>query len=481
VRWVVITIALGLAVVPACGGDDSSDARSTGGDGGGGAAGSGASGGSGGGLGGDASVGLEGALDAAGFTVQSGSFAVIDIADCCDEGKSCSGNNPTSPYGAFYIPRAPGQTVANPNEGSNGLSTAYRLSADEAVVYVGTTPPAAKYFGFTPYLMDKADATGVRKPVFASLSETLNNGVVLVDGSSPFSSPFALIATADAETESKVRSALVAAGVSASSINTLVFDPALAGFGIEEASDTFGVLFRVALFDDDTKGDAYLDALPGTLLRVTPKTSATPAPLPSPLPRTKNTSNTEAALGDALDELQAAVIAANAPTPKSLVITPGTPDPVTCIQNLSFCAGDNRDTIYPGTLPRILFAAPEDYYVVIGVNHTALNKTSYSSFSVYAIDHLVGVASVTSKTYAGSASDYLPNHPNVDDLYAWKVARDCGTDPHCLAIPDAGCPTGVGAGKFGTITFRAYLEPGTFTAPDPATLVQDRVIYFAAN
>jgi hypothetical protein len=49
---------------------------------------------------------------------------------------------------------------------------------------------------------------------------------------------------------------------------------------------------------------------------------------------------------------------------------------------------------------------------------------------------------------------------------------------HCLAIPDAGCPTGVGAGKPGTITFRTYLEPSTATAPDPSTLVIDRVIKF---
>jgi hypothetical protein len=159
-------------------------------------------------------------------------------------------------------------------------------------------------------------------------------------------------------------------------------------------------------------------------------------------------------------------------------VTEGTPDPDACIQNETSCAGDNRDTVYPAIVPRPLFADPDDFYVVLGVNHAATGKVAYSSFSVYAIEHLVGVAAVTSESYTGSAQVYLPSHPDAPKLYAWKIARQCGGEPYCLEIPDAGCPSGVVGDKFGTIAFRAYLEPGTHTAPDPSTLVIDRVVRF---
>ena len=477
------SLLLAAASLLACGGDDES-----GSGGNGGTSGSGASGGSGGSAGSGAAAGSGGAagassvaaaLGAQGFEVQSGKLSVIDISDCCAVGKSCSGNNPTSPYAAFYAPRAPGQTVANPGEDASGLAPSLRLRADEALIYAGATPPSAKYFGFTPYLMDRQAASGARKPVFASLSETLNNLVIQVGGASAFEQPVAVIATADATTESKAKAALVTAGFASTSINTLTFDPTLAKLGVADADDTVGVLFRVALFDDANKGKAFLDAPPGVLLRATPKTPAAPNPLPSPPSRTKDLTSTESALTAALDTLEAAVIAKYPGlTSKSLFITGGEPDPLGCIAKETFCAGDNRDTNYPSTLPQALFASPDDFYVVIGVDHAQSNKTTYSSFSIYAMDHLVGVASVTTNQYAGSAADYLPSNPDAPKLYAWKVARQCGGDPHCLAVPDAGCPTGVGAGKLGTITFRTYLEPKTATAPDPSTLVIDRVIKF---
>ncbi len=482
--WVALAL-VGSAIAPACGGDDESDPTPGGGSGGGAgdaAAGGGTAGGGGsaGSAGSGGKSSLASALEAQGFQLQKGSFRVLDLSDCCAAGKSCSGNNPTSPYGAFHVPRAPGQTAGNPNEDGDGMAASYRLRADEAVIWVGTTPPVAKYFGFTPYLMDREDSPGVRKPIFASLSETLNQLVVQVGSEpDPFEAPTAIIATADQITEGDAKKALIAGGVAAGAINTVTFDPVLVKLGIDASADTVGVLFRVALFDDAAKGKAYLDAIPGELWRATPKTPTTPSPLPAPAARPKNTTDTETTLSSALDALEAAVIAKHPGlTAKSLFVNQGTPDPLACIQGKAFCAGDNRDTNYPTTLPQPLFSSPDDFFWVIGVNHAVTGKTSYSNFSVYAIEHLVGVASVDNLKYAGSASAFLPSHPDAPKLYAWKVARSCGSEPNCLAIPDAGCPTGVGAGKAGTITFRTYLEPKTKTAPDPSTLLQSRVIRF---
>ena len=417
------------------------------------------------------------AFEAQGFSVLTGSFGFLDLSDCCST--NCSGNNPTSPYGAFYVPKAPGQTAANGKERPDGLSPTFHLREDEAIVFVGPTPPNSAYFGFTPYLMDR-QAQASRRSVFASLSETLNHLAIGVEGSSPFAARTAIIAAGDRATVDRARSALVASGVQASAINVLTFDPTYAKFGLDEASDTFGVLFRMALVEDPAKRDAYIANPGGALYRLTPKAQAAPQPLPAPTARTKASSPTETEylpgvqrLGDAIAAKYAATYAA-----QPLLVDDGVPDPVACIQGTAFCAGDNRDTNYPGTLPRVLFASDDDFYVVYGVDHTVVGKTTYANASVYAVEKLVGLLSVTSDAYRGTATDYVPADPLAPKLYAWKFARHCDGEQHCTVVPKGACPTGIENGALGTLTFRTYLEPSTKTAPLSSALVRDRVTYF---
>ncbi len=418
------------------------------------------------------------ALAARGFTVQNGAFAFIDMSNCC--ATSCSGNNPSSPYGAFYVPPAPGQTTPNANPRPDGTSSAVHLRSDEAMVFVGNTPSTGSYFGFTPYLFDRPDARGNRKPVFASLAETLNQRVIGTVGGTPFEQRTAIIAAADATTVARARAALVATGVPDGAINVVTFDPALAHFGLDEASDTFGVLFRMALIEDPAKRDAYIANPGGTLFRITPTDDAgAGAPLPSPAARTKATSPTEQAMRPAVDRLGDAIRSTyRAAASQAVRVDEGTPDPVACIQNLTTCAGDNRDTNYPGTAPRVLFADDDDFYVVFGVDHRLDGKTSYSNASVYALEKLVGLVSVASDVYPDSAARYLPGDPDAAKLYAWKFARHCDGDRFCTVVPKGACPTGIENGAFGTITFRTYLEPASSTAPLSSTLVRDRVLYF---
>jgi hypothetical protein len=76
---------------------------------------------------------------------------------------------------------------------------------------------------------------------------------------------------------------------------------------------------------------------------------------------------------------------------------------------------------------------------------------------------------------AGSATDT----PDVDKLYAWKHAWDCGNDPHCMKITQPDCarlnPTDESPYK---IIFRLYLEPGTKTGPEIREVLFDRVVVF---
>jgi hypothetical protein len=422
-------------------------------------------------------------LERRGFALGNGSFDVIDITQCCQT--NCSGNNPTSPYAAFYVPPAPGQTTPEANPRPDGKSNAYRLRADEAIVFVGKTAPKAAYFGFTPYLMDRDD-NGTRKPIFASLAETLNDDVIATSaapGAPPFEQTTAIIAAADATTVLSVTDALVEGGVAKSAINTLIFDPAKAHFGLEPNADTFGVLFRLALVEDAAKRKAFLDApggSGGSVWRVTPKAPAASAPLAAAAPRTKSTDDKELALRPAVQRLSDAISAAY-PTfvSQPVLVIDGEADPNTCIEKNRFCAGDNRDTNYPLMAPRDLFPTDDDFYVVFGVDHQVSGKTTYANFSVYAVEHLVGIASIASDQYPGSAQRYLlPTDPDAPKLYAWKIARACNGEMHCLEIPKGACPTGIDNGAMGLIAFRTYLEPTTKTAPDMATLVRDRILRF---
>jgi hypothetical protein len=421
---------------------------------------------------------LADALEGAGFDLAPASFEAIDLAGCCDPDRSCSGNNPTSPYLAVYAPRGPGQTDANTAERSDGTSGSYRLRADEAIVIVGTTPPPAAYFGLTPYMMTRADATGARSSVFASLSETLNDAVITTSGATAFSAPFAVIATGDATTDASVRAALIASGVDDAAINTVTFDPTVVRFGLGADDDELGLLFRYALPEDATAGAAWVTSPGAMVLRVTPRTPTT-TPLPAPLARSKGTAVEGATLAAALDRLEAALRADSASrTIRDFTVTDGDVDPSMCIAGLSSCAGDNRDTIYPHT--GVFVLGRGDSVWVFGVNHAATGKATYANASVYSIDHLAGLAGVSSRAWAGSAERWLPGDPDAGSLFAWRIARDCGTDTDCLEIPTTECPTGAPYAAALTIAFRAYLEPGTGTGPDASTLVRERAFLVQA-
>ena len=420
------------------------------------------------------------ALGAAGFDTLDGRFEAVDLSTCCEEGRSCSGNNPSSPYLTFTLPRAPGQTVPNFDEAPDGTSAAVRVREDEALVLVGRTPPSVRYFGFTPYLFDR-DYAGARRVPFASLGETLNHEAIGVEGGADvYDRPFAIVATGNATTEARVRAALVESGLPDEAINLVTLDPRLVTFGIDEPADTIGLLARVALFDDPAAGMAWVADPDATLLRVTPSEPIAPDPLPSPPARPEDTSvdETTGPLPAALDRLEAAVRAAHtADAVRLYTASDGSADPEGCIETGAPCFGDNRDALYPGLGLDGFAILGRDSVYVIGVDHVATGKATYASASVYAFSHLVGVAAVTSEDWAGSAERFLPGDPDASSLFAWRIARDCTGDAFCLEVPTGTCPDGAGLLQVLTVVFRVYVEPGHATAPDPALLVRERVLH----
>jgi hypothetical protein len=107
------------------------------------------------------------------------------------------------------------------------------------VVFVGKTPPKARYFAFTPHLATRNDGTKTID-AFASLSETLNDDVIAVEGNGPFEASTVVVASLDHGVDAQVRAALAAAGHPETAINSLVFDPTVAHPGLDATGDTFG-------------------------------------------------------------------------------------------------------------------------------------------------------------------------------------------------------------------------------------------------
>ena len=418
---------------------------------------------------------LESALAASGYTTQRGSLEPPDLSACCSGAMSCSGTNPSSPYARIRLPPAPGQTVANPAANPDGTATAWRLRQDEAVVMVGTTPPSAQYYGFTPYLADRYDATlGARQPLFASLGDTWNQLVLGTAGPTPFESWFAIVFTSNATTAGVMRLALARAGIPAAAINVVVLPASTAILGLDDQADTFSFYLRVALPDDAAALNAWLTS-PPAVYRFTPGRELASNPLAAPSGRPRGTGVAEN-LSSAVNSLGYVIKTQLGGT----AIPTANADPAgfngdACIQSGHFCGGDNRDALYGGSVGTFVLDEPGRYVMVYGVNHAATGKATYSNATIAYHASALGVVAVDSTMMPGSAAVFLPNHPDRDSLYAYAFARDCSVvpTPYCVTVPAEGCPLLPG-GAGANLTFRAYLEPATATGPAYDELLVDR-------
>jgi hypothetical protein len=104
------------------------------------------------------------ALEQDGFTVQQGGLGHFDFMKLYDMGvlPSAYGNNPATRYLIYLVPPPSGQEV----EGiiseiikalgvTANVTPFWSLRPDEAVVFVGRTPPACRYLSLDQFLMER--------------------------------------------------------------------------------------------------------------------------------------------------------------------------------------------------------------------------------------------------------------------------------------------------------------------------------------
>lgn len=455
-----------------------------------------------------------------GFIVQQGMVYALDLLDLFSNYliPSCYGNNASNPYCTYFLPPAPAQTV------ETSAPFTFRLQEDEAIIFIGWTPPELVYFSYVTFLMYRSlPWQSAPERVFASVGDTINmtrikTGESILEETSGtvFNAPTIIISTPDRNIDALMRAAAAKVGFTQSIINTEPIPSALLKLGIEEDCDEFIFGIRFAFFknpedraytqDPPVAVDGKILVRPpyshnhrGWLLRVTPSAPVKldPFPVPSMIPRDTG-DYSELDLKPTMDRLEAAIIEKYSYLKAEVLRTGRFVDlSYIAIQNVTDVLGDSRDSAYFLTDSFLMEDDPEDFAIVFGPVRPLTGKATYSSFTVYTDDLvqdllpleskiLYGFASVDSERSAesklgliGSAERFLPDDPNARYFYVWKVARSNPNDEdYCLVIPEEPASHRMTYNNL-KIAFRSYVNPKTGVGPSYEEILMDKVIHFS--
>ena len=457
------------------------------------------------------------ALEKDGFTVQQGGLGYFDFMKLYNSGvlPTAFGNNPATKYLVYLVPPPSGHEITGiiadiiKELGVTAKVTPFwSLRPDEAVVFVGRTPPECRYLSYDHFLISRTYGNETLG-IWSNLADTINNLVIKTEGTpdvspgNPYNQTTMIVTTADKGIDQRIHAAAQSVGYSDGIINTQVLPSAMLNMGVENDSDTFAVYIRPSLFADEQAGNDYIDDKPGTVFRITPNESTKLDPYGYPELRVRGTGTTEFDLMDDLEELRVAILdkysglnATDLPTSQ------GVPIGSDAIQRGIDGLGPDNDCCYlwsanqTASSPTPTFPDTSKYYdflrepavtlgndtnefiIVYGVNHVTTGKAMYSNFAVYGVDALNGVGMISDLDFNGTAEEYLPDNPNAKYLYVYKIARNYEGDPHCYELPYGPGGYGIGTDQPLFIAWRSYLEESTKTGPSYSEIVYDRAIKF---
>lgn len=419
-------------------------------------------------------------VERAGFKWQEGTFSYLDLikAACENSIFTAMGNNPwPNAYFTLQIP--------NPEDADYKLpySMMLQMRQDEALVFIGQTPPNVRYFSFQtwvqtspPSVVDPNHVLANRTLVGSAFGDTVNNLTINTIGPDPYNRPMVYIITANKETEQRVRKVVLNSGFPTAIKNVEHLSTAITPLGIGPEGSILIMTMRNAIPADKTAFEEYVrrsidaDPLNGPfrVFRITPSKALTPDPYSVPKLRVRGTGQSELDLYPALKSLEKAIIVKEGQRTPSLPFKELTDrfwqdtmkngqlewvdEPWAGMQLGKYSYLGSRDTNYFQTYPYFKLRSDVDEYVIIyGVNHQRTGKTTYTSFSVYVeptfgTGREIGLGTVTDPSYdaGGNPSDsarrYLqpddPYYQETDMLYAWKIARHCAPEdlPFCLEV-----------------------------------------------
>ncbi|WP_136523975.1 hypothetical protein [Geomonas ferrireducens] len=395
------------------------------------------------------------------------------------------GNNAAAPY----------QVISEPYEGVR-VGREMQLEPYDAVIFIGKTPPPVAYFSYTGFVYSRYNGDGKdRKQIFSSIGDTINHSRInTIDKKHPFDKDVIIVMTADQGTNASVLNAAMRAGFPQSIMNTMVVPSSVVKLGKDEKADTLIFVERMYLPANQDDLNNYMDTSSqwASVLYVTyPEKPAKLDPYPTPQMLVRGTGKTETDLMPALDRLESEIVTAN-PGYQAEKLQSGIwlLEWLDGFQRGTNLIGECRDTVYLKTADFKLGSNPEDFLVVFGVNHEATGKATYSNFTLYHAAMELGLAGKNSREIIGTVDRYdLGKYQAMSkQLYAFKVARDCGGLPatDCLEvkqIPVGNCPFGDCCPRGSLdddlfLGFRAYVEPETGVGPYWFEILWDRAIHF---
>ncbi|XP_065194717.1 uncharacterized protein LOC135826014 [Sycon ciliatum] len=364
--------------------------------------------------------------------------------------------NPSTLYGFFKF----------------GITPFFTLDEADALVFYGCTPPAMRYFSYTPYVFTTPQLN--RTIVFASLQDPVNSLTIRTAHDATFSSSTLIIMTASVRTDAAVRTAFEP-NLESSAMNTLKVSKELVklGSGATSASALM-LLSRVAIYANETECELYTNSTFPVLKVTRPKQGDEPV-FGLPSLRSRYTGVTEDHLETTLAELAIAVIGkvtqAGYRIDYQARMERFPLDARECIAKGEDCLGDCPDAAYFADPKKFRMGSEtnRDLFMVVGVNHRMLGSATYTNFG---LDPFVAV---TDDKFGDSAAHYLPSAPGIHNFFAYKVTRKCSvSDFYCLEVPvDKVKPT-----DEVRFTGRVYLNPKTTTGPAYNETIPNYLLHF---
>lgn len=451
-------------------------------------------------------------LEHQGCIVQEGELKYVDILKYCSEGlvNTALGNNAGAPYALALVPPSPNQesSIEFIEEG-----VPYKLRPDEAIVLIGKTPPKAYYYSFRSFLFfaknkigkDYSDnttvgnnQTGKYHIIFGSLGDTINNYTINTENTPdgmlgyPYDSSTIIITTADQYINHQVREALIDSGFNSDIMNNDNIPKGLVNLGLGKGKDTFAILMRAAIWENEDIGQEYLDNLDKYwhVLRITPKrTIETKHPWSIPTLKMRETCKTEFNLlpnaRNELDYLRYKILEKyyskeyEAIDLKTNIWVMESFEAILMDVNV---LGESSDALYLRT-NNFQLTSDDDFLIIYGVNHTKTKNAVYYNSSFYGAKKINGVSVIYSPDCEGSANEFFPNDSEVaNNYYVYKMARkgcgDCvAIIPYSTGNPKGAC-YGVNNYQEAFIAFRLYLNQETLVGPAPYDVIWDQAILF---
>jgi hypothetical protein len=423
------------------------------------------------------------AIQDSGYTVRMGEANKQFPVQYCLTGytSNANGNNVGVPYFGIQLPPPPGM------DSLFSIPLNYNIRSDEAVILIGKTPPKCKYFSYRSYLMNRFydfPPPPTRKKINASLGETTSlyrmRPELPLD--SMFGRKFAVIMVADSILATQIKQIILEATTEIDDAD-IYFDilpsEGLFRFGTSPTADWTNFLHRVALFDDTTAQNNYINHPPLEVIQVT-RTNPSPPVLFSLHPFLPRASGiTEFNLYHNVELLEDGIYNAYHENYDIIWLssTPFNLESFTAIQQGVDALGDNHDCLYIYSNDFLL--GENDIALAYGVDHTQTGQAVYDNIIMYGKKYFNGFGGITNDLMIKSARQYLSDTLIADKLYAYCFTRHPLPDnPYVFIVPSDtnNSLSGINVDDTAFLCTRLYVNSITKIGPDPLELVVDRFV-----